>query len=160
MAKTHLAYLSLGGNIENREGFLNEAVQLLNEKAGEILKKSSYYETESWGFDAVTPFLNSVVLLKTELSPQKLLNTIQDIEKTLGREKKGRPYASRKIDIDILYIDEKIKIFESLKSEVLYNKWNALLSRIEARLKEYPISEEEVQREIEDAREEFAARRC
>ena len=62
--------------------------------------------------------------------------------------------------VNQLNIDEKIKIFESLKSEVLYNKWNALLSRIEARLKEYPISEEEVQREIEDAREEFAARRC
>ncbi len=114
MLQNKLVYLSLGSNIHPRDFFLSEATRLLNETIGKIIKKSSIYETESWGFSSGIPFLNSIVILKTLLNPLDVLINTQKIEKTLGRTNKGKPYSSRKIDVDILYIDDEIIELENL----------------------------------------------
>ena len=52
-------------------------------------------------------FFNCVVLLKSTLSPAKILKKILKIEKQLGRiRNKVKGYTSRTIDIDILLVDD------------------------------------------------------
>ena len=101
------AVLSLGSNLGDRLFYLVEAAKLIAEKAGEIVMKSSVYETEAWGFEA-PPFLNQALVVQTSLSPWQLLEKLQNIEKQLGRNMKSKTvhkkinYHSRTIDIDIL----------------------------------------------------------
>ncbi len=99
-------YFSLGSNIAPRKFFLETATDILNDKIGYIIKTSNVYETEAWGVVAL-PFLNSVIEIETELSVFEILKKIQNIEKSLGRVQKGKPYSARKIDIDILYFGSK-----------------------------------------------------
>jgi 2-amino-4-hydroxy-6-hydroxymethyldihydropteridine diphosphokinase len=108
MSEKHLVYLSLGSNVKPRTEYLAAAIDLLKKSAGKVLKKSAFYETGSWGFVSETPFVNNVVLLETTLNATDLLKKTQEIERLLGREKKGKPYTSRKIDIDILYYDDSV----------------------------------------------------
>ncbi len=113
------AVIGLGGNIEPRAFYLTMARFLLRERVGELLRASSVVETESWGFEA-PPFLNQVVVVRTALEPLALLDTLQAIERALGRKQKsvvvnGVPqYHSRTIDLDILDYDHQVYSDERL----------------------------------------------
>ena len=107
--------LSLGSNLGDRGQYLSSAIELINSEVGRIVKKSSVYETPSWGFES-NDFLNQVIVIKTSVKPLKLLDIIQQIEKKLGRDNKSKiingvpQYHARTIDIDILiYGSEKIE---------------------------------------------------
>ncbi|OQX72945.1 MAG: 2-amino-4-hydroxy-6-hydroxymethyldihydropteridine diphosphokinase [Bacteroidetes bacterium 4484_249] len=107
--------LLTGGNTGNRMKLLSDAADLINNEIGSIIQTSSVYETEPWGFECKNPFLNQVVKLKTELSPQEVLEKILNIEKSLGRKRNSSNYESRLIDIDILFYDDLQIIEEKLQ---------------------------------------------
>lgn len=65
------------------------------------------YESESWGFKS-EPFMNQIIKIETELSPDKVLEHTQQIETQLGRVRKTSGYEARTIDIDLLYYDSLI----------------------------------------------------
>ncbi len=114
MADLHTTYLALGSNLENRMYYLQKAVFLLHQKAGHIEKISPVYESPAWGFDS-HPFLNNCLCLKTNLSPQALLEVVLEIESNLGRERKIiGSYQARTIDIDILYYDKLVLTTDAL----------------------------------------------
>ncbi|MDF2157553.1 2-amino-4-hydroxy-6-hydroxymethyldihydropteridine diphosphokinase [Algoriphagus sp. CAU 1675] len=98
---TFKAVLILGGNQGNREGLLHRAIGEL-EAESEVLLKSRVYESESWGQVAQGNFLNQVVLVETNLSPNEFLVFIQGIENKLGR-KRNEKWGNRTMDIDILF---------------------------------------------------------
>lgn len=102
--------LLLGSNLEPRLGKLFEAVYHIRRQAGEVVKASTVYESEPWGFDSQHPFLNQALIIETRLSPLSLLEMLQQIEKELGRtpEKEPNGYADRVIDLDILFYDDQI----------------------------------------------------
>ncbi len=104
--KANKAYLSLGSNIENRESFLKKAIFQIK-KIAKIIQKSKIYETSPVGYKNQGDFLNMAIKIETSLSPQKLLDKLQEIEKKLGKEKiiKNGP---RTIDIDILIYEDTI----------------------------------------------------
>jgi 2-amino-4-hydroxy-6-hydroxymethyldihydropteridine diphosphokinase len=109
----NIAYILLGSNRGNKIYLLQEAAILINSLAGKIIQYSSFYESEPWGFKVEEWFINQVVVVSSFLSPEKLLQTTQDIERTLGRTKRlteisSAPYSSRTIDIDILFYNEVI----------------------------------------------------
>jgi len=84
-------------------------VNLIFQEVGSILKVSSVYQTPAMGFEG-DYFLNCVVLVKSTLSPDKVLLKVLAIEKRLGRERtKSESYTSRPIDIDILMVDDLVK---------------------------------------------------
>ena len=93
------------------EARLCEACRLLDRQTGRIFRRSSVYRTESWGFKA-PDFLNQIVALETELDPWSVLASVLRIEEQLGRTRlpvtDGQRYASRTIDIDILFYDHWI----------------------------------------------------
>lgn len=75
-----------------------------------LVERSSAYITEPWGFEAEEWFLNELLVVETELSPDDLMDELLSIEHELGRvrhpEKKG--YSSRTVDLDILYYGDQI----------------------------------------------------
>lgn len=104
----NIAFLGLGGNMGNRSGNLEKAINALKARCGKVLKKSSVYETEAWGFVSDKKYLNQVVKLETKLSAQELLTEILLIEKNMGRERNERQYSDRSLDIDILFFNNEI----------------------------------------------------
>jgi 2-amino-4-hydroxy-6-hydroxymethyldihydropteridine diphosphokinase len=103
-------YLGIGSNLEDREANLEEAVDRIGTLAGDIIRTSSIYETEPWGFSSENEFLNMVVEIETQLNPADLMDVLLKIESRLGRikEKDESQYTSRIIDIDILLYEDVI----------------------------------------------------
>ncbi len=112
--ETQTAYLLLGSNTGNRKAFLERACLLTAEIIGPIRLVSSVFETEPWGFQAETSFLNQALMVETELPAESLLKEILRIEAELGRVRNAGGYESRCIDIDILFYGKAV-----LKSETL-----------------------------------------
>jgi len=101
-------YLGLGSNLGDREKHLSDAVSLLTEEAGELLQCSSVWETEPWGFEADTTFLNMAISIETPLDVEEFFSVMHSIESRLGRERTGKGYCSRTIDIDVLFWGSEI----------------------------------------------------
>jgi 2-amino-4-hydroxy-6-hydroxymethyldihydropteridine diphosphokinase len=105
--KMNTVYLSLGSNLGNRMKYLDDALVLIEEKIGKIVKRSSVYETEPWGIRDQSMFLNMAVCVTTNLTAVLLLETILEIEQKLGRIRIAKWY-ERIIDIDILFYNNMI----------------------------------------------------
>jgi 2-amino-4-hydroxy-6-hydroxymethyldihydropteridine diphosphokinase len=101
-------YLSLGSNLENRLNHLHSALSYFS-----VLAQSSIYETEPVDYLSQPWFLNVVVEIGTELSPQQLLRFCLEIETKLGR-KRDIPKGPRTIDIDLLFYNDLILNNEEL----------------------------------------------
>ena len=108
----HQAFLLLGANLNDPANQLALAIQYLGLET-EIIKQSSVYRSEPWGIQNQPEFLNQVLAIQTQQSPQGLLKIIQQIEGKLGRERKEK-WGPRSIDIDILFYDNMIMSTESL----------------------------------------------
>lgn len=111
--KANKAYLSLGSNLGDRESLLKKALSEIK-KIAKITKKSKIYETSPVGYKHQGNFLNMVIKIETNLSPQVLLEKLQKIEKELGRERKIKN-GPRTIDIDILTFEDTIVDEPNLK---------------------------------------------
>jgi 2-amino-4-hydroxy-6-hydroxymethyldihydropteridine diphosphokinase len=101
-------FLGLGSNLSDREHNLESAVEKIQEFIGPIIRVSSIYETEPWGFKSENYFLNMVVEAETSLNPSGLLGRLLTIESLLGRLREGKKYQSRIIDIDILLFGKQV----------------------------------------------------
>lgn len=101
-----LAYLLLGGNLGDRFAQVSNALQNIERDVGTVISRSSLYETEAWGKENLPPYLNQVVAVNTELTARELLETVQEIEKLMGRTRMEK-WGSRLIDIDILFYGEE-----------------------------------------------------
>jgi 2-amino-4-hydroxy-6-hydroxymethyldihydropteridine diphosphokinase len=104
---THTAYLSLGSNLGNRAARLEEALLRLAEQSVNVIRRSSFYETEPVEFHEQGWFLNCAAETETELTPEQLLRAILRVEEEMGR-KRIIHAGPRTIDIDILLYDEQI----------------------------------------------------
>jgi 2-amino-4-hydroxy-6-hydroxymethyldihydropteridine diphosphokinase len=100
-------FLLLGSNLGNRHIFLQKAIEHIESDIAPAIKKSAVYETQSWGKTDAPNYLNQVIQLKTELSPQIVLQKILNIEDVLGRKREEK-WGSRTIDIDILFYGSDI----------------------------------------------------
>ncbi|MBT8317362.1 MAG: 2-amino-4-hydroxy-6-hydroxymethyldihydropteridine diphosphokinase [Lutibacter sp.] len=101
-------YLSLGTNLGNKFENLQQAVDLVADEIGSVLKISSVYNTAAWGFES-DHFYNICIQVATNLNPEHLLETIHKIELSLGRKRTSdKKYKSRIIDIDVLLYDQEI----------------------------------------------------
>ena len=105
-------YLSLGSNLGDRLNNINRAIDLLSSNGLEILKISPIYLTpalllknspDDWNI----PYLNCVIKCNCEIEPLDLLNTIKNIESSLGRDFSKR-WSPRPTDIDISIFKNRI----------------------------------------------------
>lgn len=100
-------YLLIGGNIGDRLANLENARNSIEKNCGPIQQLSSIYETEAWGLKEQPAFYNQALCIDTELSPEKLLETLLEIEISMGR-KRLIPLGPRNIDLDIIYYNDAI----------------------------------------------------
>jgi 2-amino-4-hydroxy-6-hydroxymethyldihydropteridine diphosphokinase len=109
--------LLTGGNKGDMKARLREAQQLINSRIGAILRCSHSYQSKAWGFQSDEPFTNQALLVSTDLTPNEVLTQVHLIEDALGRNRAeemvekastGQRYASRAIDIDILFYDDVV----------------------------------------------------
>jgi 2-amino-4-hydroxy-6-hydroxymethyldihydropteridine diphosphokinase len=107
MNESHIAYLSAGSNIGDRQGTLISAVENLRSKAIQVCMVSSFYETEPVDFLSQPWFLNMALEIRTALSPRELLHSCREIEEGHGRARSFQG-APRTLDIDILLYGDQI----------------------------------------------------
>lgn len=113
-------YLSLGANIGNREQTIHQALQMIEQQIGHVLRCSSFYYSAPCGFTSEHEFCNICCALETNMEAKEVLIYTQQIEKQLGRNYKSdhhsaHPiYRDRTIDIDlILVFDEQRELIIS-----------------------------------------------
>lgn len=117
------AVVSLGSNLGDRFQYIDDMKKALS-RLGEVKKCSPLYETAPIGVGSEhNSYLNMVVLMEYEGSPEALLSDLQNVEKELGRVDKGG-LQPRTADLDIL-------LFEgvAMRSERLTIPHHALFDR-------------------------------
>ena len=111
----HTVYLSIGSNIGEKEQFLKNAIEKLdNDPNIKVTKVSKFIETEPYGNVEQDKFLNGCLEIKTLLTPSELLKKINEIEKEEGRIRTLH-WGPRTLDIDILLYDNETVYTEDLK---------------------------------------------
>ena len=113
---SEFSYILLGSNMGDKLTLLNNAIEIIGSRCGKVIKKSSLYESEPWGFDAEQNFINQAICVETELSAHELLRELLSIEIELGRDRSRHyeTYVSRPIDLDVIYYGEMINDDEDL----------------------------------------------
>ena len=99
----------LGGNIGDKISNFKKAICFLQDEVGEVVAKSSLYESEPWGYEDNYQYLNAVVVINTIYSANECLHKLLKIEVKLGRTRKQtKTYEARTIDLDILFFNNEI----------------------------------------------------
>lgn len=101
--------LMLGSNMGHREALLQQAVDEIHRRIGEIKALSSVYETAPWGVNDQPAFLNVLVILDTSLPSFEVIKTVLAIEEKMGRDRSSAvKFGQRLIDIDILFYGSEV----------------------------------------------------
>lgn len=101
------AYLSLGSNLGDRANNLQDAIIALAAAGVEVVRVSSFYETEPVDYLDQPWFLNCAAEVQTDLSASELLHALRAIESHIGSQKliaKG----PRLLDMDILLFGDEV----------------------------------------------------
>jgi len=98
------AYFGLGANLGDRAAALRSAVDALR-RHGTLVAVSSLYETAPVGYTDQPAFLNAVIALDTDESPEALLAAAFEAEQARGRVRTFRN-APRTLDVDLLLYDD------------------------------------------------------
>jgi len=100
-------YFQLGSNIGDRIENMNQSIEFISERIGDVLEKSSLYESTPWGVENQRNFLNQVIYVKSIHDPFAILDLALQIEKDMGRVRIEK-WGERIIDIDILFYNDDI----------------------------------------------------
>lgn len=104
----HIAYISIGSNMGDKESNLNNAINKIHKVKGVSVEKvSTFIKTEPWGNEDQEEFLNGALKIETYLTPRELMTTLLDIEEELGRVREIK-WGPRIIDLDIVLFDDII----------------------------------------------------
>jgi 2-amino-4-hydroxy-6-hydroxymethyldihydropteridine diphosphokinase len=102
-------YIGIGSNLDNPLQQVRQAINELRQLAdSEYIASSSLYRTSPMGPSEQPDYINAVSLLQTCLAPLDLLNELQAIENTHGRNRDVQRWGPRTLDLDILLYGEKI----------------------------------------------------
>jgi len=109
--RVHTAVLAIGGNLGDRLGNLQSAVDSLADTPSLTISwLSPVYETApllAAGAEPQDDYLNAVLGVTSALPPDLLLMRTQAIEEALGRTREVH-WGARTIDIDIVQADEVV----------------------------------------------------
>jgi 2-amino-4-hydroxy-6-hydroxymethyldihydropteridine diphosphokinase len=108
MKNDKIVYLHTGTNQGNRQENLLKVNDLIQQHIGKIITESSIYETAAWGLTNQPDFYNQALKVATILSPKEILEKIAFIETSTFNRVREQKWASRIIDIDILFYENEI----------------------------------------------------
>lgn len=110
----HKAYVALGSNLGDKEGYLRGALDGL--RADELIRLgrvSTLISTKPYGGVEQDDFLNGTCEIDTLYTPEELLDALHDLEQRAHRERKI-VWGPRTLDLDILLYDNIIMSTETL----------------------------------------------
>ena len=111
----HTAYVALGSNLGDKQGYLDGAVRQLNQRADcRVVRVSDYLVTKPYGGVEQDDFLNGALELRTLLEPRELLDCLHEIEQAAQRKRTIR-WGPRTLDLDILLYDDLVLDEETLQ---------------------------------------------
>lgn len=110
------AFLALGGNLgDPRKAFESAAAKLNQHPRINLVAASALYRTPPVGGpDRQPDYLNAVLELATDLTPQELLAFCREIEDAAERTREIR-WAARTLDLDLLFYDQLVLTTEELR---------------------------------------------
>ncbi len=104
----NIVYIGIGSNQGDRIANCKEAISRLGKlKEAKVLATSSFYETEPVGELEQNWFINAAVKLETALSLRELFDSLQRIERQMGRQRSVEK-GSRIIDLDLLFYNQEV----------------------------------------------------
>lgn len=122
MSQHHVTLL-LGSNLGDPARNIEIALNRIETEIGDILVKSKMLRTIPVEFVSNNIFCNIAILIKTQFSPIKLLDSLKLIERKMGREFDSMisgAYEDRIIDIDVVLYDKLA--FWSLELEIPHQR--------------------------------------
>ncbi len=101
-------FLGLGSNVGRRPDNLRRALRFLRSDPQILVVRASFlYKTSPVGYTAQREFLNGVVEIRTPMAPAALLERLQGIEKSMGKQIVF-PGGPRIIDMDLLLFGKRV----------------------------------------------------
>jgi len=108
MIKPTTYHIALGSNKGDKFKNLQAAVDAIYKDIGNIKMISKVYKSPAFGFKS-DDFFNCCLVLESYLEAQKVLETLLEIENSLGRTRaKSNTYEARTIDLDIVFAEDNI----------------------------------------------------
>lgn len=121
MGNDYRVYLGLGSNQDQPPKQITTATKHIASIANtRIIKVAPWYKTKPWGVTDQADFINTVIAIKTGLSPLALLKQIKRIEYQLMTRQINQRWHSRCIDIDILYYENRPFVRQQLQLPHLF----------------------------------------
>ena len=105
-------FVSVGSNVDPEKN-VTRALRLLNHELG-IRAISTFYRTPALNRPQDPPFVNGVVEVGDALGPLDLKKVLQNIERTVGRERTADRYAPRTVDLDLLLYGDLVSSSDGL----------------------------------------------
>ena len=102
-----VAYVALGSNLGDREGYLlfaRSALKALDRTR--LIGMTPIEETEPFGPAGQGLYLNQMLALETEHTPRTLLDALQRFERVAGRKRNVR-WGPRTLDLDIVAFERQ-----------------------------------------------------
>jgi 2-amino-4-hydroxy-6-hydroxymethyldihydropteridine diphosphokinase len=116
LGQKSIVWLGLGSNLGDGRQQIQQALdELIKESPStRLLRVSSFYRTRPWGIKDQPAFTNAVAEISTDVEPLQLLKSLQDVEKTLGRNRQEKRWGPRCIDMDLLLWGDSILFLPGL----------------------------------------------
>ena len=105
----HRAFVALGSNMGDKQGYLDGAVEALRaDECVRVKRVSAYRVTAPYGGVEQDDFLNAAMEIETLYDPEELLDALHAIEQAARRERLIH-WGPRTLDLDILFYDDLVQ---------------------------------------------------
>jgi 2-amino-4-hydroxy-6-hydroxymethyldihydropteridine diphosphokinase len=110
----NIAFIGIGSNVGDKIKNCRQAITEIRQcKQNRLIAQSPLYKTEPIGYTRQDWFINCVIKVETNFTSYELLNALEDIEMSMGRERVHK-WGPRIIDLDILFFNDEIFQCEGL----------------------------------------------
>ena len=106
-----LAVIALGGNQRGEHSSLVAALEAAAVRLGEVgfepVRLSRWWRSAAWPDPKDPPFLNGVMLARTQLTPEAAMAALHAVEAQFGR-RRSTPNAPRTLDLDLIALGQTV----------------------------------------------------
>jgi 2-amino-4-hydroxy-6-hydroxymethyldihydropteridine diphosphokinase len=103
------AYIAVGSNLGRRRDNCCEGIRLLAQSPGcRLTAQARFYKTAPVGYLDQDWFVNTVIRIETDFSPEALLSRLKEIEANVGRRPGSVRYGPRVLDMDLLLFGNRV----------------------------------------------------